>query len=128
MVLENLDQANKFVDYAEQLIEILNYDDVDDIYETIIHTYNEIKDYETFKKFYISFLKDCPNLKILNSTNNNYENEDVIKDLFNKANNEITKMVKCSFGSNDLKRQSKKYITEIFSYEVKLIKDYFKIE
>ena len=96
MVLENIDQANKFIDYAEELIELLNYDDVDDIYETITNYYNEIKDYETFKKFYFSFLKDCPNQKVLyNNINNNFEDEDNIKNLFNKANDEISKKLKC---------------------------------
>lgn len=124
MVLENLEQAKKFVDFAEELIELLSYDDTDDIYETIIKNYNEIKDYESFKKFYLNFLNDCPNEKVLY----NIENEEIIKELFNKANDEISKMVKCSFGLSEIPRNSRNYIKHIFNYEVKLIKEFFKFE
>ena len=124
MVLENLEQAHKFVDYAEELIELLNYDDIDDIYETIIKNYNEITNYETFVKFYFSFLEDCPNKKVLN----NITNEENIKDLYNKGNNEINKMVKSSFGLSEIPRNSRRYISQIFKFEVKLVKEFFKIE
>ena len=123
MVLDNLEQAIRFVDYAEEVIELLKYDELEDIYETIIKNYNEIKDYESFKKFYINFLKDCPNPKILK----NFENEDTIKYLFNKTNIEISKMVKSSLGYGEISRKSRKYISQIFGYEVKLIKEFFKI-
>lgn len=116
MVLENIEDAKKFVDYAEELIEILEYDD-GEIYETIVKVYPEICDFESFKKFYFQFLSDCPNSRVVEG----YVNDEKAKSLWDSIIIEDK-------DEQQIKDLSKIYIGKIFAYEVILIRDFFKIE
>jgi len=116
MVLENIEDARKFVDYAEELIEILDFDD-GEIYDIIVKEYPEISDFDSFKKFFYKFLKDCPNFKIVEGIIND-ENAEKLWDSIIVEN--VTEKNK--------KELSKIYISKVFEYEVKLIKEHFNLE
>lgn len=117
MVLENEEDACKFINYAQDLLYLLEYDDDGQIYEGIVKHYSEIFDYNSFTKFFKNFLNDCPNKAVI----------------INKTDDENAKKVWDSIDfpyKNERlgKKESKFFITKIMEHQILLIKEYFELK
>ena len=116
MVLDSAEQAEKFVDDAEALLELLEYDDEGEMTKKIISEYTEIKDYKSFFKFFSDFLYDCPNFKVVEG----HINDDEAKNLWNSIDYK-------NKNTNIQKSHVKIFISKIIQFEIDLIKGFFKI-